>query len=496
MQGQHRRGIARRSPVRLLLALVVSPLAAPVAADEAAILRAHGFTPARAAWFVATVEDFAPRSVHEPDRPVEPASLAKLVTAAAALEVLGPDARPVTELRATGTVRAGVLTGDLALVGGGDPLLDPDHLLELAFALREAGVQRVTGRLLLDDTRFPRFAALDPTEPEPVAWNAGVGPLVVGFARVRPEPGPPPFLLPPVGLAVETVAEATGPRRTARGFRIAREAPPPALPLADPGMAAARLFHRFAADLGIDLPPPVRGRAPADARLLARHSGPPLAETVRGMLRYSNNQLATMVGLETALRLGPPPRDLAASAARLVAALVRRHPDLDAAALAVRDHAGLDPRGRVTVRGLARLLAVMFDRFAFPARLPANGGPGTLTRRLLAADLAFRVRAKTGSAAHLVGLAGYLFPERGDPLVFAVILGDEAKRRAYLAARPPDAAMRARVRAWKARARAAVDALVATWLRTARTDGTPRPPAAGDEKLSPGPPPPPAAPRR
>ncbi len=489
-----------RISFRLLLATVVGLRAMVAAADEAAILRQHGFALDHASWYVERLEDGRPLTARTPDRPLEPASLAKLATAIAAFDVLGREHRFLTELRASGAVVAGRLRGDLALVGGGDPLLEPDHLLELALALRQAGVRRISGRLLLDDGLYPRFARLDPAEPAAVSWNAGVGPLVVGFARVEPVAGTPPFLLPPVEIPWRLEPDLTFPRFAGGILRVPTDPLPRALPLVDPGLAAARLFRRLAADVGVALPPPVRGRLAGGLRLAA-HASPPLDEVVRGMLRYSNNQLATMVGLATAARLGPPPRSLTDSATRLVAELSRRHPGLAPDALALRDHAGLDPAGRVTVRGLVRLLAPAFTDHRLAALLPANGWDGTLRRRLRAADLAFRVRAKTGSAAFLVGLAGYLLPADGAPLVFAVVLQDDQRRRAYLADRTPDPARARAIAAWKARARAAVDGLVAFWLRQAangKRTGTPvRLPSAAAPDLRPGaPPPPPAAPRR
>ncbi|HEY1177632.1 MAG TPA: D-alanyl-D-alanine carboxypeptidase/D-alanyl-D-alanine-endopeptidase, partial [Phytomonospora sp.] len=91
---------------------------------------------------------------HQGDRAGIPASTMKLLTSAAALSILGPDHRFTTDVRADGTVRDGVLDGDVYLRGTGDPtMIDADYDA-LAAELADAGVTSVTGDLVADDTWF------------------------------------------------------------------------------------------------------------------------------------------------------------------------------------------------------------------------------------------------------------------------------------------------------------------------------------------------------
>src|SRR3546814_6396768 len=99
---------------------------------------------------------------------VVPASLTKLLTAAAALEGLGADARLRTEVRAAAPPVDGVVAGDLWLVGGGDPVLGTDvwasqmdssppphtSLDVLADRVVAAGVRRVEGRVVGDESCY------------------------------------------------------------------------------------------------------------------------------------------------------------------------------------------------------------------------------------------------------------------------------------------------------------------------------------------------------
>src|SRR5580700_9994759 len=89
-----------------------------------------------------------------PDTHLTPASLTKLVTAAAALNQWPPDKVFHTRLLATGAIVDGELRGDLLLLGAGDPSLDDQSFWSLAAQLRGAGVTRVSGRLLVIPAPF------------------------------------------------------------------------------------------------------------------------------------------------------------------------------------------------------------------------------------------------------------------------------------------------------------------------------------------------------
>ena len=81
------------------------------------------------------------------DRAVHPASVSKIATTLALVRDLGPDHRFTTRLAVTGDVRDGRVDGDLVVLGEHDVFLVTEHAYAMAAALREAGVQRVAGRL-------------------------------------------------------------------------------------------------------------------------------------------------------------------------------------------------------------------------------------------------------------------------------------------------------------------------------------------------------------
>ena len=129
--------------------------------DLAAIFDAEPF--ARTTWAVL-VQSLDRRDVlyaRDAGRLVMPASNMKIVTLATAAETLGWDYRFETRFLAAGPVAGGVLAGDLVVVGGGDPSINSrggaatQVFDQWARRLREAGINRIAGRVIGDGRAFP-----------------------------------------------------------------------------------------------------------------------------------------------------------------------------------------------------------------------------------------------------------------------------------------------------------------------------------------------------
>ena len=87
---------------------------------------------------------------HLPDKAMNPASVIKLVTTYAGLELLGPAHTWKTDVLVAGDMRGGTLRGDLVLRGSGDPKLTVERLWLLLKQLRERGLTTIRGDLILD----------------------------------------------------------------------------------------------------------------------------------------------------------------------------------------------------------------------------------------------------------------------------------------------------------------------------------------------------------
>ncbi len=417
------------------------------AAGPEELIRAHGFAPDEVGLVVEDADSGRRLIERRADRPGPAASTLKLVTAIGALDALGAEHRFSTRVLATGEPdAAGRLEGDVVLEGGGDPLLDMDGLMELAWGLRRAGIATLKGRLLLADARLPRLSVINPAQPVEAGYNAGIGALSLAFNRVRRPAG----------------AAWTVPGLRERGPAWARLPVdrPAAVPVQDAGMHAALVFRELAAALGVVLPEPVRAAVPAGARVVAEHRSRSLREIVEAMLLYSNNQIAEIVGL-AATGAG----SLRHSAELLVTHVQEALPATDWRSFVLTNHSGLDPAARATPDQLLAILRLAETRHGIIALLPAAAWSGSLEHRFESEEAVLRIWAKTGSLDFASALLGYVLPDAGRPRRIVVLIEDAAGRRARDAVEVPPPEMRRAIDDFTSRARDLRDALAAWALR-------------------------------
>jgi D-alanyl-D-alanine carboxypeptidase/D-alanyl-D-alanine-endopeptidase (penicillin-binding protein 4) len=357
-----------------------------------------------------------PVATHAADAPVIPASTQKLLTAAAALSVIGPDTTFETRAVAPQDVQSGSVDR-LYLVGGGDPLLStadfraelnlqpitanlPTSKLEdLADAIVAHGVKRVTGGVIGDDSRYDATRYV-PTWSPSYRTGGSIGP--VGALEVN------------------------------RGFAVSKPIPTGA---ADPAVLAASKLTDLLKARGVAVGgAPARGTAPASTAEIAKLESPPLKDVVHEMLTSSDNLAAEMLVRELGVRVshtGTTDAGVKAVAAKL------GELGLPTTNLALVDGSGLDRGNRVT----CRLLAAVVDLGAQPQfkalwdGLPVAGGSGTLAAVLKNSKVAGKLRAKTGFLNGVAGLAGLV--DVSQPMRFAFVANgnlDEAHAIALRAA--------------------------------------------------------------
>jgi D-alanyl-D-alanine carboxypeptidase/D-alanyl-D-alanine-endopeptidase (penicillin-binding protein 4) len=381
------------------------------------------------------------------DRLLAPASNLKILTALAALAAFGPAHRFTTQVTVAALPDADGAVSALAVRGGGDPALTSEEWWRLAADLRRAGLRRVRGDLIFDDSYFdqerwnPRWDAVSAR-----AFNAPIGALSANFGSFAVEVQPrtsgaahisidPP--LPFFDLIDRTKAGAGAlevTRESAAGReRIVVSGAPPSggdavtlyRSVDDPVRYAAAVFRLQLAALGIAVDGEDRiAPVPAGYRALLAYDGKPLADVLRLMMKYSNNNIAEMLLKDLgAVQSGPPgtwANGLAAVRQQLVA--LGLAPD----GFQTVDGSGLSPVNRVTPRTLVDALGIARAAFAFGpefvSALPIAGRDGTLDKRAAAA--AGAVRAKTGLLATAAALSGYAHTRAGDDLIFSLIVND------------------------------------------------------------------------
>ena len=356
------------------------------------------------------VHDADGRSVYarQPELGLVPASTIKLLTAATALDRIGPDVRLVTDVRAARPPVGGLVEGDLWLVGGGDPLLatadfaataglsgrarPASRLEDLADRIVAAGVRQVRGRLLGDERRYDSVRYVPSWKPAYVEQGQS-GPLSAlsvngGFARLRPTP----------------------------------------VPAGAPAVDAAARLVVLLAQRGVQVDGFGAGVAPAGAVGVASLESLPMRQLVEEMLRDSDNTTAELLTKELGFRFGGA--GSTAAGVSVLRAMARTLGPGIVDELVPSDGSGLDRSNRASCRALTALLDDGQD--ALGGSLPVAARSGTLAGRFGGTPAAGRLAAKTGSLEGVVALSGYATDARDDPLAFTVLVNDPRDAAARL----------------------------------------------------------------
>ncbi|WP_052411637.1 D-alanyl-D-alanine carboxypeptidase/D-alanyl-D-alanine-endopeptidase [Streptomyces sp. NRRL S-118] len=397
-----------------------------------------------------------------------PASNTKLVTSAAAMELLGPGYRFRTEVLSTARPKGGVLHGDLYLRGTGDPTTLAKDYDALAAGVAAAGIRRVTGRIIADDTRFDtrRLGRSWAADDESSYYAAPISPLTLapdtdydsGTVVVEAAPAAEAGAAPRVTLTPATRhvridnRATTVPAGLPGTLAVEREHGTNTivisgeLPLAAPavkewisvqeptGYATAVFADALAArGVRVAAPPRTGERTPAAARVVATHTSMPLRDLLRPFMKLSNNMhaeaLTKTIGYETSGR-GTWSAGLAAIGAYL------KTQDVEPDVIRQVDGSGLSRMNLFPAAQLARLLLAVQEAPWYDdwyASLPVACGPdratgGTLRTRMCGTPAALNARAKTGSLTGASALSGYVTDAGGRRLVYAIVLNN------YLAA--------------------------------------------------------------
>jgi D-alanyl-D-alanine carboxypeptidase/D-alanyl-D-alanine-endopeptidase (penicillin-binding protein 4) len=388
----------------------------------------------------------APRLSHLAQTPINPASLMKLATTTAALDLLGPAFVWRTPVYVEGTVRDGVLQGNLYLRGSGDPRLVVERLWLLMRRIQGLGIQKIQGDIVLDRSALDvpaRDAASFDGEPlRP--YNAAPDALLLNFkslliqfvpdrsanvARIQVEP-PLAGVQFPASVAL-TAGDCNDYRSSLKPdwsdpTRVRFNGSFPAAcgekmwPIAysAPQQFAARAVAGMWQQLGGQLSGQVReGTVPTQLQPLFSSESATLAEVIRDINKFSNNVMAQQLFLT----LSQQQRGVGSfEASRDV--LQRWWRERVGGDVPVFDNgSGLSRDERISAQALARLLQVAWaspTMAELMSSLPITGMDGTL-KRSKAQGVA---HLKTGSLRDVAGIAGFVDGAHGKRWVLVAVL--------------------------------------------------------------------------
>ena len=395
----------------------------------------------------------APRVSHRATVPMNPASLMKLVTTYAALDLLGPAFTWNTPVYVEGAVRDGTLFGNLYIKGQGDPKLVSERLWLLLRRVQGLGVKTIAGDIVLDRSAFENVE-VDPSlfDGEPLRpYNAAPDALLLNFkavvmtfvpdrtantAQIQFEP-------PLSGVQMQhSVPLSNGDCGDYRSALKADFSDPAAIRFggaypancgervwatayADPKSYATRAVDGMWREMGGKLAGSVRyASVPATlTRPAFEISSPPLPEVIRDINKYSNNVMAQQLFLTLSLQAKMPGSVATLATSRDVVQRWWRSTVSNDDLPVLDNGSGLSRSERISANALGKLLQSAYASPVMPelmSSLPITGVDGTLRGRRSAARGSAHL--KSGTLRDVTGVAGYVLANSGKRYVIVMII--------------------------------------------------------------------------
>ncbi len=380
----------------LFLAVLLSPLPVQAKARSAAAKPTSGLTTLVSNGGYALTREDRLLAAHNLDQPLIPASTAKLITALAALDLLGPDYRFRTEIYQDSA-------DNLYLKGYGDPFLVSEEVAAIIEKLRSNGVNRINA-IYIDDSAYALEEPLDGLDGSGNPYDVGPAALAVNFNSVN-------LRLTGKGR-VESTEEQTPllplmvelGRKLPAGHHQFNVTANPSHPI----QLAGQLFRAFQQQADITGNGEIDRRPiPPEARLILVHqSRRNLTELIQNLLEFSNNFIANQIFLA----LGTEKFGYPATwdkGRRAMTEYLARDPLL-AKEIHLEEGSGLSRRNRVTVRAMMRVLELF------------SGHAGLLPEKQ-------QCLLKSGTMKGIYAYAGFLPCPNGRDRV--VIILNQAKNR-------------------------------------------------------------------
>ncbi|ALG68315.1 D-alanyl-D-alanine carboxypeptidase/D-alanyl-D-alanine endopeptidase [Beggiatoa leptomitoformis] len=393
-----------------------------------------------------------------PQTPLLPASIMKLVTTAAALHYLGPEYRYKTKLLQTGRRIGDTLQGDLILMGSGDAKLVHTDLWQMAQQLKASGLNFIEGKLIADVSLFDNYdrAPTWDVDRSQRPFDAKIGALSLNLNTVAVNLRPGANVGDPLVIWLEpspaymridnqstTAAKGNGTAGVRRvddaqgGVRIVVTGNLPQgdydrtvlVNVDNPSRYTIESFRDYLGKAGIT----VRGAteivniSPNNAREVLEHESPPLSLIIKEMNTYSSNFMAEQLVKTIAVeKVGKPATHL--NGLKQVADFLQTS-GVSTQGVMLADGSGLSKQNQITAKMMTDLLVMMHNRFDigpdFMTSMRVMGAFGLHSNRFKNSPAHAHVRAKTGTLNGVSTLTGYVPSNTGRQLyAFSLLLNN------------------------------------------------------------------------
>ena len=394
--------------------------------------------------YVQAVDGDAVILRHQADKSMNPASVMKLITTNAALDLLTPAYRWKTELYHDGVIQNGVLKGNLILKGYGDPSFKVEDFWRLLMRLKQAGVEQINGGLLIDKTYFAddidHGVSFDDEKWR--AYNAKPSALIVNgrstsfrfFANDNAVTVNQTFELPEVTIVnrLKLVQGDCGNWRGRMNYDVQANAAKVVvtfngayaidcgehyleLSLFDDMQYAFLTFKKLWRELGGSFDGQLKLQpVPALAHKLLEQASEPLSSVVRDINKWSNNLMARQLLLTIGAEKAGAPATTQNGATAFKDWLSKNGFNFNE--LVIENGAGLSRIERISAEHLGQMLVHAYSGQTMPefiASLPILSLDGTIEHRLQEHAVSGQAHLKTGSINGVSAIAGYILGATG-----------------------------------------------------------------------------------
>jgi D-alanyl-D-alanine carboxypeptidase/D-alanyl-D-alanine-endopeptidase (penicillin-binding protein 4) len=422
-----------------LMALIYSfAVNAALPQSVADALKKAGVPEQSVAIYVHAVADKTPLLTHNALQAMNTASVMKIVTTHAALDLLTPAYRWKTEVYRDGRLVNWVLYGDLIIKGYGDPSFKAQDFWRLLISLRQAGVKKINGNLLIDKTYFANSKAEISFDGEKWrAYNATPSAFLVNgrntsfklSATDETVSVSQEFELPEVVIVnqLKRTAGSCGDWRSRMAYDVKPEAERVIvtftgsyasacgehfleLSLFNDEQYAFFTFKKLWRELGGEFNGTLKvAEKPATSVKLVEQMSEPLGSVVRDINKWSNNVMAKHLLLTLAAEKNGLPATEQAGAEIIKRWLLSKNFNFDE--LVIENGSGLSRLEQISAEHLGQLLLWAYNSPIMPemmASLPILSLDGTVQQRLKDSASNGRAHLKTGSINGVNAIAGYV----------------------------------------------------------------------------------------
>ncbi len=425
--------------ILLLLSLSFSAQAElPAAVADA--LKQAGIPQTSVAIYVQAVDATSPILTHNGSKSLNPASVMKLVTTYAALDLLTPTYRWKTEIYRDGNVSNGVLNGNLIIKAYGDPSFKAQEFWRLLMSLQQVGIKKISGDLIFDKSHFAKNVGTRKTFDDEIwrAYNAEPSAFLVNgrntsFKFTATESNvnvSQEFELPEVQIINKmTLSQgACGAWRSNMAYSVKSSSNRATVTFsgsfsADCGEKYLELsvfddekyafftFKKLWRELGGGFIGQLKMQEsiPYSAVKVVEQMSDPLGYVVRDINKWSNNLMARQLLLTIAAEKDSPPATEAKGIAVINTWLLGKGMNFNE--LVIENGSGLSRIERISAEHLGQMLVAAYHGAVMPelmASLPILSKDGTVVGRLKDSQANGRVHLKTGSIDGVGAIAGYV----------------------------------------------------------------------------------------